>query len=90
LQAVLLSNLTRFFIATYSTKMRGGYLRFQAQYLRRIRLPRWSQVSEAMRARLITAAESLDLAACNGATADLYRLTDAERATLAEKVEHAA
>src|SRR3984885_6976006 len=29
LQAVLLSDITRMFIASYSTKMRGGYLRFQ-------------------------------------------------------------
>lgn len=34
LQAVLLSAVTRLFIACYSTKMRGDFLRFQAQYLR--------------------------------------------------------
>ncbi|MEY4593173.1 MAG: hypothetical protein RIR18_2068, partial [Pseudomonadota bacterium] len=33
LQAILLSEISRLFIATYSTKMRGGFLRFQAQYL---------------------------------------------------------
>ena len=83
LQAVLLSNLTRLFIATYSTKMRGGYLRFQAQYLRRIRLPRWEQVLAPMRQRLIQAACQLDLDACNEATADLYSLTEQERHALA-------
>ena len=83
LQAVLLSNLTRLFIATYSTKMRGGYLRFQAQYLRRIRLPRWDDVTEPMRQRLIQAACQLDLNACNEATADLYSLTEQERHALA-------
>lgn len=85
LQAVLLSNLTRFFVSTYSTKMRGGYLRFQAQYLRRIRLPKWDAVSPNMRTRLIAAAERLDLAACDEATADLYSLTKPERILLAEK-----
>jgi hypothetical protein len=30
LQAVLLSDISRFFVGLYSTKMRGGYLRFQA------------------------------------------------------------
>lgn len=84
LQAVLLSNLTRLFIASYSTKMRGGYLRFQAQYLRRIRLPRWDQVFEPMRQRLIEAACQLDLNACNEATADLYSLTEQERRALAD------
>jgi hypothetical protein len=83
LQAVLLSNLTRLFIASYSTKMRGGYLRFQAQYLRRIRLPRWDEVPEPMRQRLIQAACQLDLNACNEATADLYSLTEQERHALA-------
>ena len=49
LQAVLLSSVTRLFVASYSTKMRGGFLRFQAQYLRRIRLPHWRDVPPALR-----------------------------------------
>ena len=83
LQAVLLSGLTRLFIATYSTRMRGGFLRFQAQYLRRIRLPQWDGVPLALRARLAAAAVALDIAACNAAVADLYSLTAPERAALA-------
>ena len=83
LQAVLLSSITRLFISTYSTKMRGGYLRFQAQYLRRIRLPIWDSVSPVMRERLINAAFALDIDECNEATADLYSLTPQERYALA-------
>ena len=45
LQCMLLSNVTRLFITLYSTKMRGGYLRYQAQYLRRIRVPHWATVT---------------------------------------------
>ena len=82
LQAVLLSNLTRLFIATYSTRMLGGFLRFQAQYLRRIRLPLWEEVTSAMRVRLANAAAQLDIAECNAAVADLYQLTGAERKEL--------
>lgn len=82
-QAVLLSDLTKLFITTYSTKMRGGFLRFQAQYLRRIRLPRWEEVSPALRDRLALAAVEFDLPACNQAVAELYSLTVQERATLA-------
>lgn len=78
LQAVLLSKLTRLFVATYSTKMRGGFLRFQAQYLRRIRLPRWELVPDALRRDLIGAAERLDMNACDEATALLYKLTPGE------------
>lgn len=83
LQAVLLSKLTRLFIATYSTKMRGGFLRFQAQYLRRIRLPMWQSVPAALRARLVQAALMLDLNQCDDAVAELYSLTPQERDTLA-------
>ncbi len=79
LQAVLLSSLTRLFIAAYSTKMRGGFLRFQAQYLRRIRLPLWADVPRGLRARLAEAAKALDLAACDAATFELYGLTEEEQ-----------
>lgn len=82
LQAVLLSSITRLFIATYSTKMRGGYLRFQAQYLRRLRLPEWDSVPKRLRTRLANAAIKRDIALCNKATFELYKLSDAERSTL--------
>lgn len=78
LQAVLLSAVSRLFVATYSTKMRGGYLRFQAQYLRRIRLPLWSTVSSEMRTALADAAQCRDLTACNQAAFELYGLTESE------------
>lgn len=78
LQAVLLSKLSWLFVATYSTKMRGGYLRFQAQYLRRIRLPLWSTVSPEMRTALAEAAQVRNLPACNRATFALYGLTESE------------
>ena len=86
LQAVLLSDIARLFISLYSTKMRGGYFRFQAQYLRRIRLPHWKTVPEALRADLVRAAKSLDIAACNAAASELYRLTLTERSALAATV----
>lgn len=82
LQAVLLSGITRLFIATYSTKMRGGFLRFQAQYLRRLRLPLWEKVPVQLRDRLAEAATRRDLAECNQATFTLYGLSDEEQAAL--------
>lgn len=78
LQAVMLSAISRLFVATYSTKMRGGFLRFQAQYLRRIRLPRWSDVPESLRQELAAAAEKRDLDACNQAVFKLYDLSPEE------------
>ncbi|MGE0531943.1 MAG: Eco57I restriction-modification methylase domain-containing protein [Hyphomonadaceae bacterium] len=85
LQAVLLSGIGSLFVGAYSTRMRGGYLRFQAQYLRRIRVPAWKNIKPALRKKLIAAAEVLDAAACNEAVAAVYNLTDAERAVLNPK-----
>lgn len=39
LGGLLISAIGQFFVASYGVRMRGGYLRFQAQYLRRIRVP---------------------------------------------------
>jgi hypothetical protein len=82
LQAVLLSGIARLFVATYSTKMRGGYLRFQAQYLRRIRVPEWASVSAKVRKHLIAAAESGNITGCNQAVFELYELNAEERSAL--------
>jgi hypothetical protein len=89
LQAVLLSGIARLFIATYSTKMRGGYLRFQAQYLRRIRIPFWRTVSPSLRNRLAAAGRDADQAACNALVAELYGL-DADERVLLEGARGAA
>jgi len=82
LQAVLLSALTRLFVSTYSTKMHGGFLRFQAQYLRRIRIPRWADVPEALREDLVGAATKRDFQACNRAVFKLYGLSQVEQFNL--------
>ncbi len=82
LQAVLLSNVARLFVANYSTRMRGGYLRFQAQYLRRIRIPYWQDVADELRCELIEAAESRNSLACDRAVFRLYGLSEDERAVL--------
>jgi hypothetical protein len=82
LRAVLMSGIARLFISVYSTKMQGGYLRFQAQYLRRIRIPFWSDVPLEIKNALITAAQSCDVSACNTATFDLFQLSHEERAVI--------
>jgi len=66
----------------FSTKMRGGYLRFQAQYLRRIRVPRWKEIPGDARRALKDAATKRDRAACDEAAAAVYGLSPAERAAL--------
>jgi hypothetical protein len=82
LQAVLLSGIARLFVAVYSTKMRGGFLRFQAQYLRRIRLPLWSAIPHALQRELTEAAIRNDLAACNKAAFAIYDLSAMEQTAL--------
>ncbi|MEN2991817.1 Eco57I restriction-modification methylase domain-containing protein [Tistrella sp. BH-R2-4] len=82
LQAVLMSGIARLFVAIYTTRMHGGFLRFQAQYLRRIRVPHWQDVPADMRRALIAAAEAGDQAACNRVVFALYDMTPEERAAL--------
>ena len=62
--------------------MRGGHLRFQAQYLRRIRLPYWSDVPTSVKNALIAAAESRDSHDRIRAAAELYDLDANECAVL--------
>ncbi len=85
LQAVLQTGIAKLFVSTYSTKIRGGYLRFQAQYLRRIRIPFWKDIPVEIRKALIDAVDLGDIAACNRATFNLYRLTSSERASIGGK-----
>ena len=65
--------------------MRGGFLRFQAQYLRRIRIPPWADVSAALRRELAEAATRRDVQACNQAVFKLFDLSDDERSALGGK-----
>jgi hypothetical protein len=87
LQAVLRSGVARLFISTYSTKMRGGFLRFQAQYLRRIRLPRWDSLDVEVRDELRAAGLAGDAGACNAAAARAYGLSSAEQAVLMGRMD---
>lgn len=46
LGGLLMSVVGQFFVQSYGVRMRGGYFRFQAQYLRRIRVPSADAISE--------------------------------------------
>jgi len=82
LRAVLLSGIAQLFIETYSTRMHGNCLRFQAQYLRRIRLPYWKDVPKDVRNELKKAGRNDDPIARDEAVCALYSLTPAERAII--------
>ena len=82
LQVVLQSSVTRAFIELYSTRMRGGYLRFQAQYLRRLRLPHWHSVADAVKDELLRAAHSGESERCESAICLLYGITGRQATAL--------
>lgn len=81
LQRVLLSGIARLFVRAYSTKMRGGCLRFQAQYLRRIRLPRWENLPEKAKDTL-SSPSIADVIVIQNAVMQAYRLPEHERTHL--------
>jgi hypothetical protein len=74
LGGLLLSDVANLFIEAYSVRMRGGFLRFQAQYLRRIRLPRLGDVGEAVASGLAQAFDERDRAAATRLALPLYGL----------------
>lgn len=78
LQALLRSGIARLFVSLYCTRMRGGYLRFQAQYLRKIRIPKWQNVSAELRQQLTQYAETNNRHSLNEIVSELYRLTPEE------------
>jgi hypothetical protein len=74
LGGLLLSKVAEAFISAYGVKMRGGTLRFQAQYLRKIRVPRPESLTEETRARLSAAFVARDRSAATSAALDAYGL----------------
>ncbi len=83
LQVLLQSPVARLFIRAYCVEMAGGFLRFQAQYLRRIPVPHWENLSEATRALLRGAVGCpADAPAARSAVCAAYGLTEAEEALL--------
>jgi hypothetical protein len=60
LGGLLMSAVGQFFVECYGVRMRGGYLRFQAQYLRRIRVPVPQGVSGTQAQGLIEAFRARD------------------------------
>lgn len=82
LQTVLLSGLGQLFVSVYSTKVSGGNLRFQAQHLRKIRLPLWNDISKEIRLELESAAIEGNVARAKDIVFSLYKLTKNEKQIL--------
>ena len=72
LGGLLLADVVEAQVAAYCVKMRGGTLRFQAQYLRRVRIPAPDGIPAALSERLADAFRAQDRDAANLAGRELF------------------
>jgi len=72
LGGLLMSKVGQFFVESYGVRMRGGYLRFQAQYLRRIRVPAPATLSKRQSHELKDAFIHRDRPRATQVALDLY------------------
>ncbi len=76
LGGLLLSKVAQFFIESYGVRMRGGTLRFQAQYLRRIRVPDPKAMTEPVAEALRAAFRRRDSEAATVVALELYDIAE--------------
>lgn len=74
LGGLLLSRIAEAFISAYGVKMRGGTLRFQAQYLRKITVPEPDAIPAEVKERLRQAFRAGDRDAATAAALEAYGL----------------
>jgi hypothetical protein len=79
LGALLLSDVSNVFIEAYSVRMRGGFLRFQAQYLRRIRVPNIAEIDQRTASALAQAFDRRDRKEATRLALPLYGLDNLPR-----------
>lgn len=76
LGGLMLSRVAQMFIECYAVRMRGGTLRFQAQYLRRIRVPRLDSVAPSTAGELRRAFAARDVERATAAALTAYGLDE--------------
>ena len=76
LGGLLMSAIGQFFINSYGVRMRGGYFRFQAQYLRRIRVPAPDELSTIQQGALIQAFRARDRELATSLALEVYRIDE--------------
>ena len=74
LGGLVLSEVVEAQIAAYTVKMRGGTLRFQSQYLRRLRVPAPDAIPLAVQAQLRRAFDDRDVSLATVAALEAYGL----------------
>ena len=78
LGGLLISKVGQFFVESYGVRMRGGYFRFQAQYLRRIRVPDPETISMTDRDNLREAFRLRDRHAATRIALRIYGIEEKE------------
>jgi len=78
LGGLLMSDVGQFFVTSYGVRMRGGYWRFQAQYLRRIRVPSPTSLSAAQSNELKEAFRKRDRRRATEIALKLYGIGERE------------
>jgi len=76
LGGLLLSRVANLFVGVYCVKMRGGCYRFQAQYLRRIRIPDPASILKPDARQLARAFAQRDVDAATDAALRVYGLEE--------------
>jgi hypothetical protein len=74
LGGLLMSAVGEFFIRCYGVRMRGGFLRFQAQYLRRIRVPAPESLTPTLAQTLRDAFDRQDTDLATRAALEAYQI----------------
>jgi adenine-specific DNA-methyltransferase len=76
LGGLLLSEIANLFVGAYCVKMRGGCYRFQAQYIRRIRVPQPSAIGKRHARALAAAFARRDVDAATAAAMKVYDIEE--------------
>ena len=76
LGGLLSSKVALFFVWSYAVKMRGGYLRFQAQYLRRIRVPVFAKMAPTLKTAIRDAFRRRDFSELDALALRAFRLKE--------------
>lgn len=75
LGGLMLSDVTNLLVGSYCVKMRGGCYRFQAQYLRRVRVPPLETLTSTDKRALAEAFRGRDVEAATKAALRVYGIT---------------
>ena len=81
---ILKTGIMDLFVSLYSTRMRGGYFRYQAQYIRRIRLPNWNNIESRKKQELSEASSHCDDERLRSLVSDIYNLSARDTELLQE------